>query len=137
MTTGLRRTLFRRSELVRILSETHPEIEDPKYDLGAQLGQWLELSDAMTLFSVLNAEDGGPISSAPVSSNDLPAELQRLRGTIIDAINNDGMFHAAAPSSLQTAPRIAFPMPTANATPGEAASSCVRQVVQKGDRVFG
>ena len=79
MTTGLRRTLFRRSELVRILSETHPEIADPKCDLGAQLGQWLELSDAMTLFSVLNAEDGGPISSAPLSSNDLPAELQRLR----------------------------------------------------------
>ncbi len=123
MTTGLRRTLFRRSELVRVLSETHPEIEDPKYDLGAQLGQWLELSDAMTLFAVLNAEDGGPISSAPLSSNDLAAELQRLRGTISDAINNDGMFHAAAPSSLQTAPRIPFPMPTANATPGEAAST--------------
>jgi hypothetical protein len=115
MTTGLRRTLFRRSELVRILSETHPEIVDPKCDLGAQLGQWLELSDAMTLFSVLNAEDGGATSSAPVSGNDLPAELLRLRGTISDAINNDGMFHDTAPSSLQTAPRIPFPMPTANA----------------------
>ncbi len=123
MTTGLRRTLFRRSELVRILSETHPEIVDPKCDLGAQLGQWLELSDAMTLFSVLNAEDGGTTSSAPVSSNDLPAELLRLRGTISDAINNDGIFHAAASSTPQTAPRIPFPMPTANATPGEAAST--------------
>ncbi|MBP6708746.1 MAG: DUF3348 domain-containing protein [Candidatus Accumulibacter sp.] len=123
MTTGLRRTLFRRSELVRILSETHPEIVDPKCDLGAQLGQWLELSDAMTLFSVLNAEDGGTTSSAPVSGNDLPAELLRLRGTISDAINNDGMFHDTAPSSLQTAPRIPFPMPTANASLGATASS--------------
>ena len=90
MTTGLRRTLFRRSELVRILSETHPEIVDPKCDLGAQLGQWLELSDAMTLCSVLNAEDGGTTSSAPVSSNDLPADLLRLHGTISDAIKRVG-----------------------------------------------
>jgi len=63
MTTGLRRTLFRRSELVRILSETHPDIQGPKYDLGEQLGQWLELPDAMMLFSVLSAEDGRPTSS--------------------------------------------------------------------------
>ncbi len=117
MTTGLRRTLFRRSELVRILSETHPDIQGPKYDLGEQLGQWLELPDAMTLFSVLSAEDGRPNSSAQQANSDLPAELMRLRGTLSDAINNDGMFHAAVPSG-QTAPRIPFPMPSPKATAG-------------------
>jgi len=117
MTNGLRRTLFRRSELVRILSETHPDIQDPKYDLGEQLGQWLELPDAMMLFSVLSAEDGSPTSSAQPANSDLPAELMRLRGTLSDAINNDGMFHATTePRSAPTAPRIPFPIPTPKAT---------------------
>lgn len=115
MTTGLRRTLFRRSELVRILSETHPDIHGPKYDLGEQLGQWLELPDAMMLFSVLSAEDGRPTSSAQQENSDLPAELMRLRGTLSDAINNDGMFHPAVPSG-QTTPRVPFPMPSPKAT---------------------
>ena len=115
MTNGLRRTLFRRSELVRILSETHPDIQGPKYDLGEQLGQWLELPDAMMLFSVLSADDGSSISSTQPADSDLPAELLRLRGTLSDAINNDGIFHPVAPSG-QTAPRIPFPMPTPCAT---------------------
>ena len=117
MTSGPRRTTFRRSALVRILSETHPDIHAPNYDLGEQLGQWLELSDAMMLFSVLDSKVGSPTSSARPSNSNLSAELLRLRGALSDAINNDGVFHAVSDGiPAPTAPRIPFPMPTPKAT---------------------
>ena len=112
---------FNRSALIRLLSETHPQIADPKYDLGERLGRWLDLSDAMTLFSVLGTEAGeraSVLSSARSSKADLPEQLQRVRRTLRDAIANDGVFDAD-PSG--TAPRIPFPLPqsraSANSTP--------------------
>ena len=112
---------FNRSALIRLLSETHPQIADPKYDLGERLGRWLDLSDAMTLFSVLGTEAGeraSVLSSARSSKADLPDQLQRVRRTLRDAIANDGVFDAD-PSG--TAPRIPFPLPqsraSANSTP--------------------
>ena len=117
----MQRTTFNRSALIRLLSETHPQIADPKYDLGERLGRWLDLSDAMTLFSVLGTEAGeraSVLSSARSSKADLPEQLQRVRRTLRDAIANDGVFDAD-PSG--TAPRIPFPLPqsraSANSTP--------------------
>ena len=117
----MQRTTFNRSALIRLLSETHPQIADPKYDLGERLGRWLDLSDAMTLFSVLGTEAGeraAVLSSARSSKADLPEQLQRVRRTLRDAIANDGVFDAD-PSG--TAPRIPFPLPqsraSANSTP--------------------
>ena len=58
MTRGLLRTTFNRSGLVRILSGTVPDAIDPKYDFGERLGQWLDFTDALALFSVLNSGTG-------------------------------------------------------------------------------
>lgn len=111
---------FNRSALIRLLSETHPQIADPKYDLGERLGRWLDLSDAMTLFSVLGTEAGeraSVLSSARSSKADLPDQLQRVRRTVRDAIANDGVFDAD-PSG--TAPRIPFPLPQSRASADSA-----------------
>ena len=112
----MQRTTFNRSALIRLLSETHPQIADPKYDFGERLGRWLDLSDAMTLFSVLGSEAGkrtSVLSSALSSKADLPDQLQRVRRTLRDAIANDGVFEAD-PSG--TAPRIPFPLPQSRAS---------------------
>jgi hypothetical protein len=71
----LQRATFHRSALVRLLSEQHPQIPEPKYDFGERLGRWLDLSDAMTLFSVLNTEAGERAPIAPAES-DLPEQLR-------------------------------------------------------------
>jgi hypothetical protein len=113
MTRGKQRATFNRSALVRVLSDTLPEVPDPKYDFGERLGQWLDFSDALTLFSVLNTEAGSgtPIASA---NSDLPAQLARVRRNLSDSIHNDGVF-SADPA------RIPFPTPLPNATPKSAA----------------
>lgn len=113
MTRGLQRATFNRSALVRVLSDTLPEVPEPKYDFGERLGQWLDFSDALTLFSVLNAEAGGraPIAAA---NGDLPAQLARVRRNLSDSIHNDGVFNAEPA-------RIPFPTPLPNATPDSAA----------------
>jgi hypothetical protein len=113
MTRELQRATFNRSALVRVLSDTLPEVPDPKYDFGERLGQWLDFSDALTLFSVLNTEAG---SGTPIAStnSDLPAQLARVRRNLSDSIHNDGVF------STEPA-RIPFPTPLPNALPESAA----------------
>jgi len=113
MTCGLQRATFNRSALVRTLSDIHPDIPDPKYDIGERLGQWLDLSDALTLFSALNAEAGSG-TFAPLPDDDLPAQLLQVRRRLSDAIQNDGVFNvgdAGLPAARP--PRILFPMPHA------------------------
>jgi hypothetical protein len=85
MTHGFQRATFNRSALVRVLSDTLPEVPEPKYDFGERLGQWLDFSDALTLFSVLNTEAG---SGTPMVSgnSDLPAQLARVRRNLSDSI---------------------------------------------------
>jgi len=116
MTRELQRATFNRSALVRVLSDTLPEAPDPKYDFGERLGQWLDFSDALTLFSVLNTEAG---SSTPIASanSDLPAQLARVRRNLSDSIHNDGVFS----TDSDTPARIPFPTPLPNATPESAA----------------
>lgn len=113
MTRQLQRATFNRSALVRVLSDTLPEAPEPKYDFGERLGQWLDFSDALTLFSVLNTEAGAatpPRSSAA----DLPGQLARVRRNLSESIHNDGVF------SREPA-RIPFPTPLPNASPESAA----------------
>jgi hypothetical protein len=109
----LQHAAFNRSALIRLLSETHPQIPDPKYDFGERLGRWLDLSDAMTLFSVLGAGDGGRTSLRPSpcpAEHDLPNQLLRVRRTLSEAIDNDGVFSAASDDAQpRTPPRIPFP----------------------------
>ncbi|MFZ2973561.1 MAG: DUF3348 domain-containing protein [Ferribacterium limneticum] len=113
MTRELQRATFNRSALVRVLSDTLPEVPDPKYDFGERLGQWLDFSDALTLFSVLNTEAG---SGTPIAlaNSDLPAQLARVRRNLSDSIHNDGVF-GSEPT------RIPFPTPLPNASPESAA----------------
>lgn len=117
MTRGLQRATFNRSTLVRVLSDTLPEAIDPKYDFGERLGQWLDFSDALTLFSVLNTEAGSGMSVRPADA-ELSAQLDRVRGNLSASIHNDGVF-SAAPNGLSV--RIPFPTPLPNATPESAA----------------
>ena len=102
----MQRATFHRSALVRLLSETHPQLPDPKYDFGERLGRWLDLSDAMTLFSVLGSEAG---DGAHRADNELPEQLHRLSRTLSEAIEHDGVF---VPTQSGTPPRVPFPTPT-------------------------
>ena len=117
MTRGLQRTTFNRSGLVRILSETLPEAIDPHYDFGERLGQWLDFTDALNLFSVLNSRHGAGAAvheKRPASGSSLPEQLARVRRNLADAIRNDGAF-GTEPAKLR------FPTPLPNATPESAA----------------
>lgn len=115
MTREPQRATFHRSALVRFLSDTHPQIPEPKYDFGERLGRWLDLSDAMTLYSVLGTEAGerAPLSRAESAENGLPAQLQRVRLTLSAIIENDGVFQTDPSGS---APRIPFPLPQSRAS---------------------
>lgn len=113
MTRELQRATFNRSALVRVLSDTLPEAPEPKYDFGERLGQWLDFSDALTLFSVLNTE-AGSVAPAHSANSDLPAQLARVRRNLSDSIHNDGVFNAEPA-------RIPFPTPLPNATAESAA----------------
>lgn len=117
MTGGLPRTTFNRSGLVRILSETMPDDIDPQYDFGERLGQWLDFSDALALFSVLNSGTGATSAvhaKANSSVKTLHDQLARVRRNLSAAIVNDGVF------SNETAP-IRFPVPLPQATAASAA----------------
>jgi len=118
MTFGLQRAVFHRSALVRVLSSTHPELPNLKYDFGERLGQWLDLADALTLFSVLNTEAGGGTSVRP-AGDDLPAQLVRVRRNLSDSIHHDGVFNSEPES---TPPRIPFPAPQPNVSADGAAN---------------
>jgi hypothetical protein len=113
MARGLQHATFNRSALVRVLSDALPEATGPKYDFGERLGQWLDVSDALTLISVLNTRAGSGAATDP-ADGDLPGQLARVRRTLTDSIDNDGVFPP------QPA-RIPFPTPLPNATPESAA----------------
>jgi hypothetical protein len=112
MAGGLTRTTFNRSDLVRILSEVAPDPGVPKYDLGERLGQWLDVMDALALFSALNSGTGAT-SVVPVEPDSaakrLRAQSSRVRQQLSEAIINDGVFGTAPP-------RIRFPTPLPEAT---------------------
>ena len=119
MTRGLQRTTFNRSGLVRLLSDTTPEVIDPKYDFGERLGQWLDFSDALALFSVLNQMAGPGTSTVPgTQAAALSAQLQRIRGQLGTAILADGVFND---SGDEPTPRHPFPTPLPGASAEAAA----------------
>ena len=114
----MQRATFHRSALVRLLSAQHPQIPEPKYDFGERLGRWLDLSDAMTLYSVLGNE-AGERAPLPRAESDLPAQLQRVRRALSEAIENDGVFRIDPNGS---APRIPFPLPQSRASAADVSS---------------
>ena len=114
----MQRATFHRSALVRLLSAQHPQIPEPKYDFGERLGRWLDLSDAMTLYSVLGNE-AGERAPLPRAESDLPAQLLRVRRALSEAIENDGVFRIDPNGS---APRIPFPLPQSRASAADVSS---------------
>ena len=112
----MQRATFHRSALLRLLSEQRPQVPEPKYDFGERLGRWLDLADAMTLFSVLGS-GAGERTSLPRAESDLPAQLQHVRTTLSNAIENDGLFRTDPNGS---APRIPFPLPQSRASAASA-----------------
>ena len=112
----MQRATFHRSALLRLLSEQHPQVPEPKYDFGERLGRWLDLADAMTLFSVLGS-GAGERTPLPRAESDLPAQLQHVRTTLSNAIENDGLFRTDPNGS---APRIPFPLPQSRASAASA-----------------
>ena len=114
MTNGLNHTTFNRTHLVRILSEITPEAVDPKYDFGERLGQWLNFSDALLLFSALGAEAARPALAPAAPATSAQEQLTRVRETLTAAIQNDGVFSASTA-------RLRFPTPLPQATAKEAA----------------
>ena len=114
----MQRATFHRSALVRLLSAQHPQIPEPKYDFGERLGRWLELSDAMTLYSVLGNE-AGERAPLPRAESDLPAQLLRVRRALSEAIENDGVFRIDPNGS---APCIPFPLPQSRASAADVSS---------------
>lgn len=112
-TRGLQHATFNRSALVRVLSGALPEVTGPKYDFGERLGQWLDVSDALTLYSVLNTRAGGG-TAMPAVDDDLPEQLTRVQRNLSDSIEHDGVFNPEPA-------RILFPMPLPDATAESAA----------------
>lgn len=110
------RTTLNRAALVRILSETVPEPIDPRYDLGERLGQWLDVTTALTLYSALNnsagAKPAAPADGSTAASS-LQGQLTAVRQQLTDSILHDGVF------STEPA-RIRFPLPPPAAAPGVA-----------------
>ncbi len=117
MTRELRRATFNRSALVRVLSASLPEAADPTYDFGERLGQWLDFSDALMLFSVLNTEAGQRMP-LPSAEGDLPEQLTGLRRKLGDAIRYDGIFRLEPTGSAVHNP---FPVPRPGDTAEDAA----------------
>jgi hypothetical protein len=115
MAGALQRATFNRAGLVRILSETVPHANAVHYDFGERLGQWLDFTDALALFSVLNAGTG---SAAPAPmhprAHALQAHLARTRQHLAQSIAHDGVF-TSEPAKLR------FPTPLPEATPESAA----------------
>jgi len=113
MVRGLQHATFNRSALVRVLSGALPEVPALNYDFGERLGQWLDVSEALTLYSALAPRAGGGAAGGSVN-DDLPEQLARVRRHLSDSIKADGVFNAPPA-------RIPFPVPLPNATPESAA----------------
>jgi len=113
MARVLQHATFNRSALIRVLSGALPEVSGLNYDFGERLGQWLDVSDALVLYSALAPRAGGEAVVCPANDG-LPEQLARVRLHLSDSINADGVFNS------QPA-RIPFPVPPPNATPERAA----------------
>lgn len=119
MAKGLPRTRINSSRLVRLLAEwSVADVPDSKQSLAERLGQWLDFSDSIALFSALN---GGARSASPapgkvpaMAGGALHEAFARVRNALVDSITTDGV--------LKPGPvRIKLPVPAAQASVESAA----------------
>lgn len=89
MTQAAPRTRFNSAGLVRLLAELAvAEVADPKQDFAARLGEWLDLKDALALYSALHAIPPESASRAMPAAF-LRAELVRVRAALTAGITAD------------------------------------------------
>ena len=114
MTQGGARTRFNSAGLVRILAELAvADVADSKQTFAERLGEWLDLKDALALYSALNSAAGHSPPGAPPAAA-LRKRLAQVRGELAAAV-------AAAGTAQPGGANLALPTPLPNAAPESAA----------------
>ncbi len=114
MTQGVSRTRFNSAGLVRILAELAvADVADSKQTFAERLGEWLDLKDALALYSALNSAAGHSPPGAPPAAA-LRKRLAQVRGELAAAV-------AAAGTAQPGGANLALPTPLPNAAPESAA----------------
>jgi len=95
MAQGLPRTRFNRSGLVRVLAELAvTDVPESKQSSAERLGQWLNFTDALALFSALNADKAGAFELGSVARSPESAAARtafaRVRAAVVESITTDG-----------------------------------------------
>ena len=95
MAQGLPRTRFNSSRLVRVLTDLAvTDVPESKQSFAERLGQWLDFTDGLSLYSALNAGMAGApeVQSASPSPESATARkaFERVRGALVDSIASDG-----------------------------------------------
>ncbi|MDX9886014.1 DUF3348 domain-containing protein [Thauera sp.] len=107
-------TRFDSAGLVRILAELAvADVADAKQTFAERLGEWLDLKDALALYSALNSAAGNSPPRAPPAAA-LRAQLAQVRGDLAAAV-------AAAGTAQPGGANLGLPTPLPNAAPESAA----------------
>lgn len=114
MAQGLPRRRFNGSGLVRVLTDLAvADVPESKQCFAARLGQWLDLTDALSLFSALNADTGAAPNAVPSArspeSGEVREAFDRVRSALLASVNAAGVPKAAKARVEWPAP--AVPMP--------------------------
>ena len=118
MAQRLPRTRFNSSALVRVLSEfVETDLSASKQSFAERLGQWLDIGDALTLFSALDAGSRTADirrDAPPADTGELRERFTRVRATLVNSITGE------APAEVGKL-RIELPVPAPNETIERAA----------------
>lgn len=115
MAYGLPGTSLNSARLVRVLANLAvAEVVESKQSLAERVGQWLDFTDAMALFSALNGAQTAQGKAPPVSDGRVQGDFARVRTALADSITMDGVLNPGRA-------RIKLPTPAPNATIESAA----------------
>lgn len=95
MAQGLPRTRFNTHRLVRVLAGLAvADVPAPRQPFAGRLGEWLDFTDALALFSALNAAPGGGPEVRPALSQEGAAAREafaRVRGALAASMTLEGV----------------------------------------------
>jgi hypothetical protein len=119
MTQVLHRTNFNRSRLIRILSDLSIDaVAEAPQALADRLGQWLHVTDAITLFAALNPSARCSVESRSSAAGcgvvALREELARVRAALAVSIAAGDVFKVGSQTRIQ------LTLPTADTAVGMA-----------------
>lgn len=108
MTRALPRTTFNSSRLIRFLADLAiADVADSKQSFAERLALWLDVNDAISLSTALNASaaNGSDARLAPsVASAAVGEELARVRMALARSIGSDGVLNAGTTRARLPAP---------------------------------